>query len=95
MGVIIVKSRIVNKDIKYGFVIECVFWIILGVIVNNFDIDVIWDKFNGIFEEFKKVLNNEFGELWKDWDIFKMVDDNWLVKVKELYVLWFKYFIVW
>jgi len=56
-------------DIRHGFVYERVPHITMKSIVNNTEIDVIWEKWQDKLESVRKQLNALLGKTWEEWEI--------------------------
>ena len=75
--------------IRQGFVYNRVPHIMLRDIVNNSEIDVIWDDFQRILEPKRARLNEMIGEHWEEWEIPQDADDAWSEDVKKIHAdLW-------
>jgi len=77
-------------DIRQGFVYERVPHITLKSIANNAEIDVIWEKFQGILEPLRKKLNKALGEKWEEWEIPRDADEKWPNEAKEIHSQWWE-----
>ena len=58
-----------SGDIRQGFVYERVPHITLKSIVNNAEIDVIWERWQETLEPLRARLNAALGEQWEEWEI--------------------------
>jgi adenine-specific DNA-methyltransferase len=67
----------VQGNIRHGFVYERVPHITLKSIVNNTEIDVIWDKWQAKLELLRDQLNTNVKKSWEEWEIPRESDDKW------------------
>ncbi|MDE0411706.1 MAG: site-specific DNA-methyltransferase [Gammaproteobacteria bacterium] len=84
------STRQTNEDIRQGFVYQRVPHITLKSIANNSEIDVIWEKYQGRLEAVRKLLNNEVGKSWEEWEIPRYVADDWSNNAKQLHKEWWE-----
>ena len=77
-------------DIRQGFVYERVPHVTLKSIVNNSEIDVIWEKFQSELEPLREQLNEALGTKWKEWELPRDADDKWTGKAKGLHAQWWE-----
>ena len=63
------SSQPVHGNIRQGFVYERVPHIMLSSIVNNAEIDVIWDTWQVKLEPLRKSLNTALKKAWQEWEI--------------------------
>lgn len=84
------SSAPTHGNIRQGFVYARVPHITLKSIANNSEIDVIWDKFQGILEPLLDKLNKELGKKWEEWEIPREADENWSEEAKRLHSEWWK-----
>ena len=64
-------------DIRQGFVYERVPHITLKSIVNNAEIDVIWERWKEALEPLRADLNGTLGRGWEEWEIPRQAGDPW------------------
>ena len=69
------SSQPTRGNIRQGFVYERVPHIMLKSIANNAEIDVIWDKWQGILEPLRLQLNNAINKNWQEWEIPRDISD--------------------
>lgn len=79
-----------HNNIRQGFVYERLPHITLKSIANNAEIDVIWDKFQEIFEPLRDQLNKTLKKNWEEWEIPRDAEEKWPDKAKELHVQWWE-----
>ncbi len=77
-------------NVRYGFVYERVPHITLKSIANNSEIDVIWDKYQEKLEPVRKLLNDELGQSWEEWEIPRDVVDDWSKNARQSHKEWWK-----
>lgn len=78
------------EDIRHGFVNDRVPRITLKAMVNNAEIDVIWEKFQKILEPIGKELNNLLGKNWQEWEIPRTADESWPESAKQILFNWWE-----
>ena len=66
-----------HNDLRQGFVYERVPHITLKSIVNNAEIDVIYDQWQATLEPLRVALNSALGMTWEEWQIPRDLD-AWL-----------------
>jgi adenine-specific DNA-methyltransferase len=79
-----------HENIRHGFVYERVPHITLKSIANNAEIDVVWEKHQGILDPIRGELNKCLKKSWEEWEIPREVDKNWSEKVVKLHNLWWE-----
>lgn len=79
-----------GEDIRQGFVYERVPHITLRSIANNAEIDVIWEKYQGIFEPLRSKLNDLLKQQWEEWEIPREADEKWLAAAKVTHTKWWE-----
>jgi adenine-specific DNA-methyltransferase len=77
-------------NIRQGFVYEHVPHITLKSIANNTEIDVIWDKFQGILEPLRDQLNKSLKQAWDEWEIPREAEEGWSAEAKSLHEHWWE-----
>jgi adenine-specific DNA-methyltransferase len=77
-------------NIRQGFVYERVPHITLKSIVNNSEIDVIWEAYQNKLELLRKELNATLGKKWEDWEIPREAADGWPAKVRDVHAEWWR-----
>jgi len=77
-------------DIRLGFVYDRVPHIKLGAIANNFEIDVIWEKWQTKLEPLGEKLNATLAEQWQEWQIPRLAEDAWPEAAKKLHAEWWQ-----
>jgi len=82
------SKRPTTENVRYGFVYERVPHITLKSIANNSEIDVIWDKYQEKLESVRKLLNEELGESWEEWEIPRDVVDDWSENARQSHKEW-------
>ena len=64
-------------DIRQGFVYQRVPHITLKSIVNNADIDVIWERWQQALEPLRAELNGALGRAWEEWEVPREAGEPW------------------
>ena len=82
------SMRPTTENVRYGFVYERVPHITLKSIANNSEIDVIWDKYQEKLESVRKLLNEELGESWQEWEMPRDVVDDWSENARQSHKEW-------
>ena len=82
------SSQPANGDIRHGFVYARVPHITLKSIVNNAEIDIIWDKWQLVLEPLREKLNTTLKQNCQDWEIPREPDDKWPDNAKTLHAEW-------
>ena len=78
------------NDIRQGFVYKRVPHITLKSIVNNAEIDVIWEKFQETLEPLRAELNDALGTSYEECDIPRDSDNAWPEEVRGIHVDWWE-----
>jgi adenine-specific DNA-methyltransferase len=84
------SSQPVHDNIRQGFVYERVPHITLKSIANNAEIDVIWEKSQGILEPIREELNKTVKKNWQEWEIPRDADAKWPDEAKKLHADWWQ-----
>ena len=84
------SSQPVHGNIRHGFVYERVPHITLKSIVNNAEIDVIWDKWQTTLEPLLESLSTALKKTWHEWEIPRQADPNWPDTAKKLHADWWQ-----
>jgi len=84
------SSQPVHGNIRHGFVYERVPHITLKSIVNNAEIDVIWERFQKELEPLRMILNNEVGKNWQEWEIPREAGKDWSIKANLAHTAWWQ-----
>lgn len=90
----VTRSAVLGKrtygDVRQGFVYERVPHIQLRDIVNNAEIDVIWERFQESLEPLRARLNAAVGESWDEWEIPREAGEDWPSKAVEAHGTWWE-----
>ena len=84
------SSQPVHGNIRHGFVYERVPHITLKSIVNNTEIDVIWDKWQTTLEPLREKLNAALKRQWQEWEIPCEADTKWTDTPKKIHANWWQ-----
>jgi adenine-specific DNA-methyltransferase len=79
------SSQTVRGRIRHGFIYERVPQITLKSIVNNAEIDVIWDQWQAKLEPLREKLNAALKKQWQEWEIPREPDTKWPDAAKTLH----------
>ena len=60
----------------------------LKSIVNNAEIDVIWEQFQGDMEPIRRDLNSALDESWEEWEVPREAASGWSDNIKGLHKAW-------
>jgi adenine-specific DNA-methyltransferase len=77
-----------HGSIRQGFIYERVSHITLKSIANNAEIDVIWEKFQGVLEQVRQRLNQALNHEWEEWEIPRGAGEEWPEDAKKLHAEW-------
>jgi adenine-specific DNA-methyltransferase len=77
-------------NVRHGFVCERVPHITLKSIANNSEIDVIWDRWQGILEPIRNRLNASLNTRWEEWQIPRDEDQSWSDATRRLHASWWE-----
>lgn len=72
------------NNIRHGFVYRRCNYITSGVIANNTEIDVIWDKWQAKLEPLRADLNKLLKRNYEEWEIPREPEDPWPAKAATL-----------
>lgn len=84
------SSSPTRGDIRQGFVYERVPHVTLKAITNNAEIDVIWEKFQGLLEPIREQVNQALKKTWQEWEIPREAEDKWPDSAKQLHADWWQ-----
>jgi len=84
----VLSSQPTHGDIRHGFVYERVPHVMLSSIVNNAEIDIIWEEWQKTLEPLRAGLNTELGKSWEEWEVAREPDTGWSAAAKELHAKW-------
>ena len=84
------SSKPTQGNIRQGFVYERVPHIMLSSIVSNAEIDVIWDKYQGLLEPLRSALNKAVGKQWEEWEIPRQAEAKWSDVAKQAHKDWWQ-----
>jgi len=79
-----------HLNIRHGFVNERVPRITLKSIVNNTEIDEVWEKWQKVLGPLQQQFNKELKKSWQEWEIPHDVDKAWPESVKKLHFDWWQ-----
>jgi len=84
------SSQPVRGNIRHGFVYDRVPHIMLSSIVNNVEIDVIWDQWQAKLAPLRESLNAALKKAWQEWEIPREADKTWPESAKKLHADWWQ-----
>jgi adenine-specific DNA-methyltransferase len=84
------STQPVQSNIRHGFVYERVPHITLKSIVNNSEIDVIWDKWQQTLEPLREKLNKVLKKSFQEWEVPRDSDSAWSEATKKLHADWWQ-----
>jgi len=76
------------ENVRHGFVYERVPHITLKAIANNYEIDVIWEKWQATLEPLRQKLNAELNNAWLEWEIPRNPEPQWSDSAIEIHAKW-------
>ena len=82
------STRPVHGDVRLGFVNRRAPYITSGVIANNAEIDVIYEKWQSKMEPFRDALNTALKKKWEEWEIPREADPKWPASATKAHADW-------
>jgi adenine-specific DNA-methyltransferase len=82
------SSQQVHANVRQGFVYERVPHITLKSIVNNAEVDVIWERWQETLEPLRDCLNAELAQEWREWEVPSVSSDTWSSRARECHARW-------
>jgi adenine-specific DNA-methyltransferase len=80
----------VHGDIRHGFVYERVPHITLKSMATDVELDVLWEKHQGVLEPLREKINAALKKKWQDWEIPREAEAAWSDAVKKAHAEWWK-----
>ncbi len=84
------KEVPVHGNLRLGFVYERVPHITLKSIVNNAEIDVIWEKWQVVLEPLRAKLNALLKRKWEESQIPREAETTWPTEAKDVHAKWWQ-----
>ncbi len=84
------REKETKGDIRLGFVLRRSPRITSGSIANNAEIDVIWEKWQGVLEPLREKLNKAAGAKWEEWEIPREADAKWKKDAADAHAKWWE-----
>lgn len=84
------SSQPVRNNLRHGFVYERVPHVTLKAIVNNAEIDVIWEKWQLTLEPLREHLNSALQQSWEEWQIPRDTDSKWSDDGRSAHAEWWR-----
>jgi adenine-specific DNA-methyltransferase len=79
------STKPVQGNIRHGFVYDRVPHITLKSIVNNAEIDVIFEQWQVKLEPLREKLNAALKKRWQEWEIPRNAEDPWDKSTQEIF----------
>lgn len=79
-----------HGDVRHGFVYRRFSLVTSGVIANNAEIDVIWDKWQATLEPLREKVNAALGEAWAEWEIPREAGNDWPRDARDAHAAWWE-----
>jgi adenine-specific DNA-methyltransferase len=77
-----------HNDVRHGFVYERAPHVTLKSIVNNAEIDVLWEEAQATLEPLREKLNIALGTTWEEWQVPREADPTWPTEVAKTHAAW-------
>lgn len=74
-----------SRDIRQGFVYDRVPHVTLKSVVNNAEIEVLWEKFQETLEPLRNELNATLEKQWEDWEVPREAEDPWTDATQRIF----------
>jgi adenine-specific DNA-methyltransferase len=84
------STKPVSGNIRHGFIYERVAHVTLKSIVNNAEIDIIWNRWQEKLESLRQNLNTSLNKHWLEWEIPKDTNINWPNNLKQVHSEWWQ-----
>jgi adenine-specific DNA-methyltransferase len=84
------KPTSTRGDVRHGFVYRRCAQITSGVIANNAEIDVIWEKWQATLEPLRASLNAVVSTKWHEWEIPRDPHAKWPEAARKLHADWWQ-----
>lgn len=79
-----------TANIRHGFVYERGPRLTSGIIANNAEIDVIWERWQKTLEPLREKLNKTLKQSWEEWQVPRETDDKWPADAKSTHAAWWE-----
>ena len=79
-----------HSDIRQGFVYARMPQVTLKSIVNNVEIDVIWEESQTRLEPLRHALTAALGKNWEEWEVPREAASDWPDKIQDLHKSWWE-----
>ncbi len=79
-----------RSSVRQGFVYRRSAYVTSGVIANNAEIDVIWDRFQQTLEPLRESLNKSLNKTWQEWEIPREADPKWPAAARPAHADWWQ-----
>ena len=84
------SNKPTHGNLRHGFVYERVPHITLKSIVNNSEIDVIYENFQKILEPLRENLNTLLKKSWQEWEIPRGAESTWSAEARKIHTDWWQ-----
>jgi adenine-specific DNA-methyltransferase len=84
------KTTPTRGNLRHGFVYERAAAITSGVVANNIEIDVIWERYQETLEPLRQQLNQALGKTWEEWQIPREAETGWSDAAKRAHAAWWQ-----
>jgi len=84
------RATAVHGNIRHGFVYRRLPHVTLGAIVNNNEIEVIWERWRLLLDPLRGQLNASVSAKWEDWEVPRESDVKWPDVAKNMHADWWK-----
>ena len=79
-----------ERSVRRGFVYERVPHITLKSIVDNAEIDVIWERWQATLTSLLEKLNTALDQTWEEWEVPREAVKDWSAQAKDLHGKWWE-----
>jgi adenine-specific DNA-methyltransferase len=77
-------------SIRQGFVYDRVPRVTLKAIVNNSEIDVVWEGYRSRLQSLLEELNSEVGARWREWEVPHVAEASWSSRAQKTHADWWQ-----
>jgi adenine-specific DNA-methyltransferase len=84
------STKPAHGDVRQGFVCQRVAHVTLRSIVENAEVDVIWERWQGTLEPLRERLNATLKRSWEDWRIPREAEEGWPSDARGLHAAWWE-----
>jgi adenine-specific DNA-methyltransferase len=84
------SSQVVGGSLRHGFVYRRCAQVTSGLIANNAEIDVIWEKWQTTLDLLRETLNGGLKQSWEEWEIPREADAKWPESATTAHAEWWQ-----